>query len=217
MTRTIPLVSALLFGLVSAQTPDDVPEVHPKITTWQCTKKGGCEKQTHRIVLDALYHPIYQENAPEYNCGDWGQTPNATACPDVESCQAECRLGGISDYSEFGIETDGDALLLEQLGEDGSLLTPRVYLLKEDEDEYEMLQLTGGEFSFDVDVSKLPCGMNGALYLSEMAADGGKSDLNQAGAYYGTGYCDAQCYTTPFINGEVRHKPPTTSSSRLST
>jgi cellulase len=34
-----------------------------------------------------------------------------------------------------------------------------------------------------------------------MAADGGKSTLNPGGAAYGTGYCDAQCYVTPWING----------------
>jgi hypothetical protein len=45
--------------------------------------------------------------------------------------------------------------------------SPRIYLLNEAEDAYEMLQLTGQEFAFDVDMSKLPCGMNSALYLSE--------------------------------------------------
>jgi cellulose 1,4-beta-cellobiosidase len=51
------------------------------------------------------------------------------------------------------------------------------------------------EFTFDVDVSQLPCGLNGALYFVEMVADGGMSQfpLNKAGAQYGTGYCDAQC------------------------
>ncbi|KKY30234.1 putative endoglucanase 1 [Diaporthe ampelina] len=90
------------------------------------------------------------------------------------------------------------------LSSDGNTeYTPRVYLLNEAEDAYEMLQLTGQEFSFDVDMSKLPCGMNSALYLSEMEATGGKdsSDLSVLGAEYGAGYCDAQCYTTPFING----------------
>jgi len=57
-------------------------------------------------------------------------------------------------------------------------------------------------FTFDVDVSDLPCGMNGALYLSAMEMDGGRSKLNPAGATYGTGYCDAQCFnTSAFING----------------
>lgn len=36
--------------------------------------------------------------------------------------------------------------------------------------------------------------MNGALYLTEMEASGGRdSKLNPAGETYDTGYCDAQC------------------------
>ncbi|KAF2004669.1 glycoside hydrolase family 7 protein [Amniculicola lignicola CBS 123094] len=34
-----------------------------------------------------------------------------------------------------------------------------------------------------------------------MKADGGKSKLNPGGAAYGTGYCDAQCFVTPFVEG----------------
>jgi len=57
-----------------------------------------------------------------------------------------------------------------------------------------------------VDVSNLPCGLNGALYFVEMPADGGLSKYpnNKAGAKYGTGYCDAQCpHDIKFINGEA--------------
>jgi len=75
---------------------------------------------------------------------------------------------------------------------------------------------------FDVDVSqvrlssflerlhanlllKLPCGLNGALYFSQMDADGGvakSAGANKAGAKYGTGYCDSQCpRDIKFING----------------
>lgn len=58
---------------------------------------------------------------------------------------------------------------------------------------YEMFMLKNQEFTFDVDVSNLPCGLNGALYFVEMEKDGGKSahPQNKAGAQYGTGYCDA--------------------------
>ncbi|EHK97530.1 putative 1,4-beta-D-glucan cellobiohydrolase B [Glarea lozoyensis 74030] len=62
------------------------------------------------------------------------------------------------------------------------------------------------EFTFDVDVSNLPCGLNGALYFVSMDADGGmkKYPNNKAGAKYGTGYCDAQCpRDLKFINGEA--------------
>jgi len=57
-----------------------------------------------------------------------------------------------------------------------------------------------------VDVSNLPCGLNGALYFVEMSADGGKAAFpgNKAGAKYGTGYCDAQCpHDLKWINGEA--------------
>jgi cellulose 1,4-beta-cellobiosidase len=73
--------------------------------------------------------------------------------------------------------------------------------------EYELFKVLNQEFTFDVDVSNLPCGLNGALYFSEMDADGGlaKFPSNKAGAKYGTGYCDSQCpKNIKFINGEVR-------------
>ena len=37
-----------------------------------------------------------------------------------------------------------------------------------------MFKLKNKEFTFDVDVSQLPCGLNGALYFVEMEEDGGK-------------------------------------------
>jgi cellulose 1,4-beta-cellobiosidase len=55
----------------------------------------------------------------------------------------------------------------------------------------------------------MPCGLNGALYFSEMPADGGKSKYptNKAGAKYGTGYCDAQCpHDIKWIHGEANSK-----------
>jgi len=76
--------------------------------------------------------------------------------------------------------------------------------------QYQLLQLMGQEFTFDVDVSNLPCGLNGALYFAEMDADGGlsKYPTNLAGAQYGTGYCDAQCpQDIKFINGLVCSLP----------
>ena len=68
-----------------------------------------------------------------------------------------------------------------------------------------MFHLKNREFSFDVDVSKMPCGLNGALYFVQMDQDGGKAKYsgNEGGAKYGTGYCDAQCpHDLKFINGE---------------
>ena len=192
-----------LLSIVAAQTPGSSPEVHPKIQTWKCTKSGGCVEQTSAIVLDALAHPVHQRDNPSLGCGDWGNAPNVTVCPDEATCAKNCIVEGVSDYSNYGVTTTGSSLKLQQLRPDGLVYSPRVYLLAPNEKEYELLQLTGNEFTFDVDVSKLPCGMNGALYLSEMAANGGQSELNPGGAAYGTGYCDAQCFVLPFENGVV--------------
>jgi cellulose 1,4-beta-cellobiosidase len=71
--------------------------------------------------------------------------------------------------------------------------------------EYKLFELANKEFTFDVDVSNLPCGLNGAIYFSQMPANGGKGDYadDKAGADYGVGYCDAQCpHDVKFINGE---------------
>ncbi|KAG8923196.1 hypothetical protein FRC01_013073 [Tulasnella sp. 417] len=70
----------------------------------------------------------------------------------------------------------------------------RVYLMKDDT-IYEMFKVLNQEFTFDVDVSKLLCGLNGAVCFSKMHADGGlaATPTNKAGGKYRTGYCDAQC------------------------
>lgn len=81
----------------------------------------------------------------------------------------------------------------------------RLYLMDTDT-SYQQFNLLNQEFTFDVDVSNLPCGLNGALYFVAMDKDGGmaKYSTNKAGAKYGTGYCDSQCpRDLKFINGMV--------------
>ena len=207
MPRARSFLPFLLFGAVSAQgLSTSTPEVHPKLQTWKCSKKGGCVPQNTAVVLDSGTHWIHQANDTSLGCGDWGNAPNATVCPDAAACAKNCIMEGINNYTTYGVTTKGSDLYLDMLAADGSSLSPRVYLLAEGEKQYEMLQLTGGELSFEADVSKLPCGMNGALYLSDMDPTGGRSALNPGGATYGTGYCDAQCFTVPFLNGVVSSK-----------
>lgn len=201
MHRSLPFVVCLL-GLAAAQTPSKSREVHPRLKTWKCTKKAGCVPQNSAVVLDDLAHPVHQLVDISLSCGDWGSVPNVTVCPDEATCAKNCIVEGISNYTAHGITTSGGSLNLHQLV-DGNDVSPRCYLLQENGAEYEMLKLTGNELSFDVDSLKLPCGMNGALYLSEMSKTGGRSKLNPGGATYGTGYCDSQCFVTPFINGVV--------------
>lgn len=196
------LLAVALLGLANAQSLGTTPEVHPKLTTWKCTKAGGCKEQKTALVTDSAAHPIRQKNNAAKNCGDWGNPADPSVCPDEATCAKNCIMEGISNYADIGVTTRGGAVTLDMFGKNG-VSSPRIYLLAEGEKKYEMIKLTGQEFSFDVDVSKLPCGMNGALYLSEMEASGGQSALNPGGAAYGTGYCDAQCFVTPWVNGVV--------------
>lgn len=197
--NNLVLASALL-GLAAAQTPLGDSDEHPPLITQRCTIGDGCSEWMNFVVLDSSAHWVHQVDS-EAGCGDWGSKPDETACPTKEACAENCVMEGVADYSTHGITTDGNSLRLQQLL-DGSVVSPRVYLLDATRENYEMVQFTGLEFAFEVDTTKLPCGMNSALYLSEMAADGAKSELNTGGATWGTGYCDAQCYVTPFINGE---------------
>lgn len=83
-----------------------------------------------------------------------------------------------------------------------------------------MFNLKNQEFTFDVDVSNLPCGLNGALYFVSMDADGGQSKYagNKAGAKYGTGYCDSQCpQDIKFIDGKANSKGWKPSANSAST
>ena len=78
----------------------------------------------------------------------------------------------------------------------------------QDDNNYQMFNLKNGELAFDVDMSALPCGLNGALYFVQMDKDGGKARFptNAAGATFGTGYCDSQCpQDIKFIDGLVRY------------
>jgi cellulase len=129
---------------------------------------------------------------------------NSTLCPNEAKCAQNCAVEG-ANYASSGISTPGDALTLHQYIQSNSATSnasPRVYLLGSD-GNYEMLQLLGQELRYDVDVSTLVCGENGALYLSQMDPAGGRSQYNPAGANYGSGYCDAQCPVETWINGTL--------------
>ncbi|TFK96197.1 glycoside hydrolase, partial [Pterulicium gracile] len=128
-------------------------------------------------------------------------------CPNPTTCATNCAVDG-ADYSgTYGITTSGNALTLKFVtnGPYSKNIGSRVYLM-ESASAYQMFNLNNQEFTFDVDMSNLPCGLNGALYFVQMDKDGGMSRFpaNKAGAKYGTGYCDTQCpHDIKFINGEA--------------
>jgi hypothetical protein len=89
------------------------------------------------------------------------------------------------DYEkQLGVSTNGSSLIQKFVT--GDNVGSQLYLLQNDEKNYEMFTFINKEFTFDLDISELPCGLNAALYGVEMPQQG-----TGVGAEYGTGYCDA--------------------------
>ncbi|KAG9246729.1 cellulase [Calycina marina] len=176
-------------------------ETHPSLPIQSCAAGGACTTLETKIVLDANWRWTH-DTSGFTNCYT-GNTWNATLCPDATTCAANCALDGADYAGVYGITTSGNSLKMGFVT--GSNVGSRVYLMDTTDTTYKLFKLKGQEFTMDIDVSQLPCGLNGAVYFSEMEADGGSSKYptNKAGAKYGTGYCDSQCPSDlKFINGE---------------
>lgn len=189
-------------GVLAQQAGTLTTETHPPMSLSRCTT-AGCSTESHSIVLDANWRWLHSTSGST-NCYT-GQTWDSTLCPDPTTCAENCALDGADYEGTYGIDATGDSLTLTL--KTGSNVGSRVYLMGTESKNYEMFDLRNKEFTFDVDVSNLPCGLNGALYFVEMDRDGGLSEYanNKAGAKYGTGYCDSQCpQDIKFINGKVR-------------
>lgn len=199
------LVFSFLAVAYGQQAGTETAEVHPPLT-WETCTASGCTTNQGTIVLDSNWRWLHDVGGYT-NCYT-GNTWNTEYCPDAVTCAANCALDGAEYEQTYGITTSGNALTLDFVTTGSQTnVGSRVYLMASDDTNYEIFTLLNKEFSFDVDVSNLPCGLNGALYFSEMMADGGLSEYsgNKAGAKYGTGYCDSQCpQDLKFINGEVR-------------
>ncbi|RLN02619.1 hypothetical protein BBJ28_00018621 [Nothophytophthora sp. Chile5] len=209
-TSMTALVSAALATqtlFVSAQQAGtSTAEVHPSLPSQQCSKAGGCVKEATSVVLDANWRWLHQVGDYKscYNGNQW----DATLCSTPEACTKNCALEGAEYQGTYGITTSADELQLKLVTQTpyGANVGSRVYLMDASASEYKQFKLLNQEFTVDVDVSQLPCGLNGALYFVQMDADGGSERFptNKAGANYGTGYCDAQCpHDIKFINGEA--------------
>ncbi|KAF8878799.1 cellobiohydrolase I-II [Gymnopilus junonius] len=179
-------------------------ETHPSLSWEKCTTAGGCVAQpSGSVTLDANWRWVHSTTSST-NCYT-GNTWDATLCPDATTCAQNCALDGADYENTYGITASDSSLTLKfvQPNANGKNVGSRVYLMASNS-EYEMFKLLNQEFTFDVDVSNLPCGLNGAVYFSQMDADGGlaRFPTNKAGAQYGTGYCDSQCpRDIKFIDG----------------
>ena len=186
MFRSALFVLALARGALAQQAGTLSPtESHPKLAIQQCSS-AGCETLARSIVLDANWRWFDEAGA---NCFDgyaW-----APVCDGDPTCTRVCALEGGNYEGTYGIKAAGHNLTIGFVtrGGSGNNVGSRSYLMAEDDTNYEMFHLNNKEFTVDVDVSTLPCGLNAALYFVEMPEDGGLSfEQNNAGAALGTGY-----------------------------
>ena len=134
-------------------------ETHPKLT-WQDCSAGSCRTVNGEVVLDSNWRWTHAKDGYT-NCYT-GSAWNTTACPNPTTCAQNCAIDGADYAGTYGITTSGNALTLKLRTEHayGVNVGSRVYLM-ENGDAYKSFNVIGKEFTFDVDVSKLPCGVNG--------------------------------------------------------
>ncbi|RFU76296.1 cellobiohydrolase i [Trichoderma arundinaceum] len=218
MYQKLAAISAILATARAQQVCTTQPETHPPLTWQKCTTGGACTTQSGSVVIDANWRWTHSVQNTQ-NCYD-GNTWSSTLCPDDVTCAKNCCLDGANYQSTYGITTSADSLSINFVTQSQNKnVGARLYLMASDT-AYQEFTLLGNEFSFDVDVSQLPCGLNGALYFVSMDADGGKSKYpgNAAGAKYGTGYCDSQCpRDLKFINGQANVEGWVPSSNNANT
>lgn len=168
-------------------------------------------EETKSITVDANWRWLEDTGVNCFTGNLWDETNCPSTASGAKNCAQQCSLEGATYEESYGITTEGNSLKLDFVtkntpgSEELTNVGSRTYLM-ESKDSYKMFYLKNREFTFTVDASALPCGLNGALYFVEMKQDGGKSSFadNKAGANMGTGYCDAQCpHDIKFISGEA--------------
>jgi len=209
-------VFCALVGLpiIMGQLAGDMIEMPPPVDVAHCSRSTGCHFEKLHATMDGNWRWVHGEQCvgsgasrqcySSGNCytnGMWDKTQ----CPDPKACAENCALEAITaeQYANiYGVSVIKGGLKLKFVT--GANVGSRLYLLEPNGKKYKLFKLKNREFTFDVDASALTCGMNGAVYFSEMEASGGLGGRNKAGAKFGTGYCDAQCpHDVKFIDGEA--------------
>ncbi|KAJ7194991.1 cellobiohydrolase precursor [Mycena pura] len=186
-------------------------QTHPSLTWLQCAPGDSCRVVNASITeTNALswYDWFGNDGIHCWEDHVW----NGTICPNVQECYDNCGVHPVTDYAElFGITTSTDAVTMRFFTQSNVLNIGNSVLLLDPTstqtaptNKYQIFFPLNMEFSFDVDVSQLPCGLASSLSFKEISADGGISEdpLNKVGAGWGTGNCDGRCSTDrQFIHG----------------
>ncbi|KAJ8123352.1 hypothetical protein ONZ43_g676 [Nemania bipapillata] len=201
----LALVLAALAGVTSAQqVGTQQTETHPKLSWKKCSSGGSCTTVNAEVTIDANWRWLHTTSGTT-NCYDGNEW--TSSCSSATDCASKCALEGAEYSKTYGASTSGDALTLGFLTKHdyGTNIGSRFYLMN-GASKYQTFTLMNNEFTFDVDLSTVDCGLNAALYFVAMEEDGGMKSYptNKAGAKYGTGYCDAQCARDlKFVGGKA--------------
>ncbi|WYZ33821.1 hypothetical protein EsH8_I_000097 [Colletotrichum jinshuiense] len=219
--RSLSILLAAITAVSAQQVGTQQTETHPKLTWQQCTS-SSCTTVNGEVVIDSNWRWLH-ETSSTANCYDGNKWTGK--CTTATDCASKCALEGADYAGTYGATTSGNALSLKFVTQHayGKNIGSRLYLMNS-ATKYQMFTLTNNELAFDVDLSQIDCGLNGALYFVQvshpmtitfidivhkdrtMDEDGGmaKYSTNKAGAKYGTGYCDAQCARDlKFVGGKA--------------
>lgn len=141
---------SLIAGATAQQACSSQPEVHPPLSWQQCSSPGSCSSKSGAVVLDANWRWTHAYPSGS-NCYT-GNTWNSALCPDDTTCAKNCCLDGANYAGTYGVTTSNDALTINFVT--GSNIGSRLYLMASDT-QYQMFNLLGNEFTFDVDASQL--------------------------------------------------------------
>jgi cellulose 1,4-beta-cellobiosidase len=155
-----------------------------------CSGSAQCDANSDSgVVMDANWRWAHDSSSQNCYTGDsW-----ASICSDPDVCAQKCCLEGVDYAGDSGVKEVSGGINLGFVTQTayGKSVGSRLYVTEGD--QYLQFNMLDKEIAFDVDVSALECGMNGAVYFVEMAADGEVGGNNKGGVFRGTGYCDGQC------------------------
>eukprot|EP00931_Biecheleriopsis_adriatica_P005067 TRINITY_DN10662_c0_g1_i1.p1 TRINITY_DN10662_c0_g1~~TRINITY_DN10662_c0_g1_i1.p1 ORF type:complete len:528 (-),score=116.41 TRINITY_DN10662_c0_g1_i1:295-1878(-) len=194
--RPIALGLLLVLGLGTGQQIDPSGEEDTKQSGIRI-EVNGKKDVPQFVVMDSKWRWLH--NSKFKSCGSGA----ASTAMDMERCYLQ-GLNSAMYRDTYGIHVgmpNNRAVTLRYATKGKDAPDPnygtRVYLT--DGEGYTMFKPLGGEISFNVDVSKVPAGMNAAVYLVSMDRLGNLNTVNPSGVINtagwkrGVGYCDAQC------------------------
>ena len=134
---------------------------------WSDVENGVVSNNSGSLVLDSNWRWLH--NVGGYTNCYTGNSWDQSYCPDNKTCAEKCAVDGVDNNtwkSTYGVQASGNALTLGFVtqGAYAKNVGSRSYLM--DGDKYKQFNMANKEITFTVDVSNMPCGLNGAIYFA---------------------------------------------------